>query len=723
MQRKPSFALALGIPLAMTGASATASDNNKPQLNEITVTATRSERRIDDVPNTVTVITAQQAEQRGARDIKDLFRDEIDISVRKAPTRFSVGSGTGRAGVESINIRGLEGNQVLMLIDNIRVPNQFSFGPFATGRGDYVDINGLKSAEILRGPASIQFGSDGLAGAVSFRTLDPDDLLLASAHAGFVRSSYASVDHSWTQTLAAAGQHGKWQGLVLGSLRDGAELDNQGSKNSQDVDRTTPNPVDYDSNYWLGKAQLHINPAHQLGLTAETQHQSQQTEVYSARAKAPLAGSSTIDLDTRDTLERDRVSLQHQYDSDNDSWLQQAQTQLYWQHAVISQFAAEDRNTSADRTRDNTHDTKIIGLSSVLHSQFDGAIKQHLSYGIDWSQSDLSSERSGTVPPPGESFPSKPFPDTRHTLAGLFLQSEITLGDVELIPGLRFDRYQLEPSAQGYSGTIAELSDDALTPRLGAVWHLQPTLTPYAQWSKGFRAPTPEQVNNGFTNAAFGYRSIGNPDLQAERANSVELGLRGTVNTWRYSLATFDNRYQDFISQQVVGGSGTPADPTIFQYINLGEARIRGVELRSQWQVNNEWSATGGIAHAKGDSTVNGTTTPIDSINPLKVVLGTRYDAHTWGHHIDISYNKGKEKDRIAPAASTPFAPGSATIVDIGMYWKPVTQLSLNANLNNLVDKKYWRWSDVRGLADNSTIKDAYSATGRNVQISLRYDF
>ena len=49
--------------------------------------------------------------------------------------------------------------------------------------------------------------------------------------------------------------------------------------------------------------------------------------------------------------------------------------------------------------------------------------------------------------------------------------------------------------------------------------------------------------------------------------------------------------------------------------------------------------------------------------------------------------------------------------------------LRLQAAVLNLTDRRYWRWSDVRGLARSSTVIDGYSAPGRSVQVSLRADF
>jgi len=98
-------------------------------LPALTNSATRTSRRVHEVPATVSVRNAREIEAAGARDIKDLFRHEVDISVRAQPGRFGMAAGpTGRAGTEGINIRGLEGNQVLMLVDGIRVPGSFSLG-------------------------------------------------------------------------------------------------------------------------------------------------------------------------------------------------------------------------------------------------------------------------------------------------------------------------------------------------------------------------------------------------------------------------------------------------------------------------------------------------------------------------------------------------------------------------------------------------------------------
>jgi hemoglobin/transferrin/lactoferrin receptor protein len=165
----------MGIPLAGALAGEPVVSTEPPE--RVTVTATRSPTLIFEVPATVSVITSQQIEENLVTDIKDLVQFEPGVSVRSSPYRISAQASTGRDANSGFNIRGLEGNRVLILTDGIRLPDAFDFGPQAVGRGDYVDLSLLKSVEILRGPSSALYGSDGVAGAVSFITKDPIDFL------------------------------------------------------------------------------------------------------------------------------------------------------------------------------------------------------------------------------------------------------------------------------------------------------------------------------------------------------------------------------------------------------------------------------------------------------------------------------------------------------------------------------------------------------------------
>lgn len=733
MLRKTPVALglaALSATLSATLSSAAFAQPTAPvaedtphRLGEITVSATRTERQVDAVPNTVSVYKRRDLNNRDARDLKDLLEGEVDLAVRSVAPRFTAaGASTGRGGNEGINIRGLEGNQVLMMVDGIRLPQSFSFGAFASGRADYLDVDLLGGAEVLRGPASAQFGSDGLAGALSLTTLSPEDLLKGGKTlAGFVSASALTVDRSWKGSAAIAAASGDWQGLLMVTSRRGHEVENQGTNESANTTRTAPNPSSTESNSVLAKASLRVNAQHRLLATLEARERTVDTEVLSARAGtfSPTTPTAVVDLDAHDKLQRQRFSLEHRFEDLNAPWLQSLKTQVYVQNSETRQYSAEDRYISADRTRDGLYKERLIGLSSQAQTQLTG---QRLSYGLDVSRNRIEGLRDGTVPPVGETFPNKPFPDTDYTLAGAFVQDEIEAGNFSVIPALRFEHYALKPKTAGYTGTVVSLSDQAVTPRLGLIWRVSPAFQPYAQWALGFRAPTPDQVNNGFANPAQGYTSIGNPNLKAEHANSLEVGLRGKLDeTLRWQLSAYHNRYRDFISQQIVRGTGAPTDPLVFQYINLNEAQIEGVEARLMWQATTALNFSGAWATSKGHSTAAGVDTPLDSVQPQRLSLSARYELGDWNLQAQWLHSNGQKASRSSVAAN--YLTPSYDVIDVGGSYRLTPTLRVAAFVTNLTDRKYWRWSDVRGIAATSPVLDGYTAPGRQFQVSLRADF
>lgn len=207
------------------------------------------------------------------------------MSVRRAPTRFGAALGsTGRAGNEGFVVRGIGGNRVLIQVDGIRVPNGFSFGAQDAGRGDYVDIGLVKSVEFLRGPASALYGSDGLAGAVSFVTSDPRDILRDQSVGGLVRSQYNSSDNEFTETAIVAARRGSWSAMAAFTRRDFNELDNKATTGGTGVIRSLPNPQDGQSDAALGKVVYEPGNGHRFRLTGEYLHTRLFTDVLTGRS-------------------------------------------------------------------------------------------------------------------------------------------------------------------------------------------------------------------------------------------------------------------------------------------------------------------------------------------------------------------------------------------------------------------------------------------------------
>lgn len=741
-------ALAALMGLATSGAAMAQEAEEQLYANsgEITVTATRSEADVFNVPSVVSVIDAEEIEENLAADIKDLIRFEPGVSVPTAPSRFGAALGAvGRDGNSGFTIRGMGGNRVLLQVDGIRIPDGFSFGPNAFGRGDYVDLDLLQSVEIVRGPASVLYGSDGLAGVVSFITRDPVDFLRDDENFGArARVSYSSVDDSIAWNFTGAGRlNDRWSALLAYTRRDGHESENQGEIGTPDSRRTIPNPQDYESNAVLARLVFEPNDTHRFRLTGDYGDRIVTTEALSGRAVLPPAGpvlgaGSVIDLDGVDESERQRITLDYTYENEG-GFIDSAFVALYAQDSWLRQFTYEDRNSSVDRTRETTYDNDVWGVTAQAESVFGGAVQHRFVYGVDYSVTTQGAIRDGTVPTPPTIFPERPFPETEYTRTGAFLVDEISLldGALLLLPGVRFDQYELDPSDDAiYYGPLSGQSGDAISPKFGIVAWPTESFGVFFNYAQGFKAPAPSEVNNYFENLTIGgppffaaYTSIPNPNLQPETSEGYEFGLRGRGwhafgAGWDWSASAFANFYDDFITQQIVSGTGTTLDPFVYQYINLNAVEISGLEGRVTGSWGNGFGLNLSAAYAEGEQITPVGRAPLETIDPFKLVLGLSYDASSgdWGGQAIVTYSARKdETDAGAPA--TAFRPGAFTILDLTAYWHLTEAATLRAGVFNVTDETYWWWSDARGLSNSSAVLDAYSQPGRNVSVSLAYRF
>nr|WP_254215143.1 TonB-dependent hemoglobin/transferrin/lactoferrin family receptor [Burkholderia multivorans] len=714
-------------------ADAAAARASSALLDPVTVTATRTATAASRTAASVSVIDADDLDEQQATNIKDALRYEPGITVRRTAYRpGNAALGGGRDGDSSINIRGLEGNRVMLMEDGIRLPNAFSFGPLEAGRGDYTDLDTLKRIEIVRGPASALYGSDGLTGAVNFITKDPQDLLSIYHKPTYFsfRPSYDSTDRSIGATVSAAGGNDRIQGMIIADGRRGHEIDTRGSNNSAGKLRTTSNPQHVYSESLLGKLVLMPTVRDTIRLTAETVQRRVGTEVLSA-----IVAPATLGLTTSDRLERNRFSADYAFRDDASRWLQNAHVQFYYQEATQDQYAFETRGTLPSRSRDNRYRERTFGGSAFAESGFStGPLAHKLLGGVDGSLSRITNLRDGTVPGVGETFPNKAFPDTDYTLFGAFVQDQIGYGRLLVTPGLRFDTYRLKSSGNDplFTGRAVSTHANELSPRVAVLYEIAPALIPYLQYAHGFRAPTPDQVNSSFSNPVQGYTSIGNPNLKPETSDTFEAGLRGRAGTGygtiRYSAAAFTGRYRNFIARTTIAGSGRPTDPFVFQYVNFADARVHGIEGRADWAMPNGITLRTALALTRGSTQNDGAASqPLNTVNPFSAVFGVRYEpTERWFVQTDLLFQaakRDKDIDRSDCSKRACFAPPSSFVVDLRGGYRFNKHVSATVGIRNLFDRKYWNWSDVRGIAADSPVLDAYTSPGRTVAVSMKVDF
>ena len=724
------IALGLSLPNA-------AEEDASDSAETITVVATRTERSLDDVAATVSVKTAEEIEEEVARDIADLVRFEPGVTVSGAGSRF---------GLTGFNIRGIGGNRVLTLIDGIRVPDEFSFGPFLSARRDFVDIDSLERFEIARGPISSLYGSDALGGVVAFTTKGPRDRLAEGRSlAATLKAGYSGADSSSVGTITLAGEADSVAGMLLYTRRIGSETDNAGAVGGTGAPRERPDPQDIDLGNVTAKVLFAPSDNHTFTLGLDSYVNETATRVLSDYGSV-VFGTTVDSRDADDTRDRDRFSLTYRFDGQIPI-ADRVELTIYQQRSDTGQTTREQRTSRSrakqSRLRVSTYEQQVNGGWIQFNRRFALGETSHIvSYGADYAVTESASVRDGgtfdSAGAPLREFsplPTRDFPLTEVTQLAVFLQDEIgLLGDRLLLsPGVRFDRFDADVTADAIylagnpgSPTPEDYEDSQATAKIGALYSFTDRVSAYARYSQGFRAPPYDDVNVGFTNFLGGYKTIANPDLESERSDGLEIGARVVSGALNARVAYFRNSYENFIESfaiapQFLASRGIdPADGMLtFQSVNRASVEIDGLEVGGGLDLDNGLTARFALAYANGEDRDSGE--PLNSVDPLGAVLGVGYSApdDRWGAEVVWTVSSGKDEGDIDESNPRLASPGYG-IVDVLGHMKIGQRVRLNAGLFNVTDKTYIRWADTAGIGADAPAR--FTQPGFNAGLTLRID-
>lgn len=749
---------ASALAAALAGGSALAQPQPAPAVEaaepvaETVVTATRNEADAHKVPATITRVTRESLDRRAPADETELFENEPDVAFARDARRF---------GATRPNIRGIEDNRVLQLVDGIRLPNYFNGGGptnFTLNAPLGTSTEFLKRVEVLRGPASSLYGSDAIGGVVGYLTLDPADLLAAGASlGGQLAAGYTGANHGRTGTVLGAGRGEQAEWLLGYTQTEAHGFENQGNVDTVSASRTTPNPQDVRDRSAIAKFVLRPAAGHRVVLTTEARDQDADVQVLRLASSLPKVTA----MSGADSARRARASLEWEHKPGAGSWYDRLDARFFMQDAKTYNFNEQTRtNTSAGCSASTgTGNNCLIGQDFLFRQrstggslQFDSTPgeRQLLTWGVDAMRVRTEEQRGATVRNlttgtttstlAGDGFPLRDFAPGHTDTVGLFMQDEIdglAGGALSLTPGLRYDWRALRPDtgdalSQAVLGAIGKQAvsqtDSALSPKIAANWQFTPALAGYGQLVRGFRAPSYEEVNGHFRNPAQSYGTSPNPALEPETSTSVELGLRFNTETLRGQVAAFDNRYRNFIATARLD---CPADPnciaalgSTFMSVNLSKVRIHGAEARVAWDFLPRWRLDGAVAMARGSDQQTGQ--PLDTVEPARLSLGLAHEAGPWGAEARLRAAERVKRvnDNSGTTPSPWFRPAGYGVVDLGAWWRPWKGSRVSLSVNNLFDKKYWLWGDIRQAdARNPAGVDFYSQPGRNVAARLEQTF
>lgn len=686
------------------------------QFDEVVVSATRTNQTIENTAASVTVISDKEIEENLAKSIEEVLEYTPGVTMNSSP----------RQGAQTINIRGMEGKRVKILVDGSSQPGSFegSFS-FINSSAITIDPDMLKSVEIVKGAASSLHGSDAIGGVVAFETKDPSDFLKDGEDiGGQAKLAYSSEDKSFSEHVALANRFGDLETLVAFTRRDGEELQNFSDRNNlQDY---AIDSQDTSANNLLVKLQYQMDDNHRVEFLAELIQDTVDSDIHH---------SSHPSYTGEDETKQNRFAIKHIWFADTaiaDTVTSKISYISKDENGITKRFkpAGTDRAGNPTAPNNQTKDYVYTEDKVEIESQLDKEMNNHyLVYGLSYTKSDISNTNMEYNSDPATDDKIYIYtPDAKEQKFGFFLQDEIALANDKIVvtPGIRFDHFSTDPG-DNTGEDLKKFSDSAVTGRIGATYKATQSGTAFAQVSQGFRAPSFDELYYTYDNPAHGYVNDPNPNLKSETSLSYELGYRHRTQATSSEFAIYYSDYDKFIEQVVTDETGRL---THHSYVNIESAVIKGIEFSNQMLWNELVGAPDGLStnfvasYTEGE---DGKGNALNSVNPWNAVLAFNFDAPStnWGTSLKLNYTADKSLSDINTDKNNGGTEGqvelpSATVVDLTAYYKPISDMTIRAGIFNLTDKEYYRWNDVRG--EKELFKDNSQAE-RNYSISVQYEF
>lgn len=648
-------------------------------LQEITVTATRTRRKASEVQESVSVVDLEQIRTRQANDLGDVLRYLPNVELGGGPRNLGMNP----------TIRGLDDSRILFLLDGAR--QDFNRGHNAR---IFTDPSLLKRVDVMRGPASAVWGSGALGGVISLTTVDATDFLQGEERLGMkIRGGFQSMNEQYIPGVSVYGLLSEQFDYLLDfSYRNAAD-------NIRHGDGSHLQHSQFES--YAGLAKFNWTPGdHHFTFSTQTFDQSGQVPSNSQAESEP---DTLVDRDT----EQRNYTLRYRYENADNTWLQ---PEILVYHNTT--HSLEKR--LFDQRRDATDfSTTGINVRNSSRLDLDGFATQLITYGVDYFHNEAKGKRNGAKRPE--------FPRGSANVAGVYLQDEITLWDrLSIIPGVRWDYFQSQADGIGAKSQ----QDDRVNFKIGGLLKITEWLSLTGGYSEAFRAPTLGELYTTGTHFSCGPGCanlfVPNPNLKPETAFNKEVGARIQKADLLFENdqltlrgAYFDNKVKDFVDLMVdFVFFPTPGNPMLggtTSSDNVRNAVLRGFEIEGNYAAKYGYAGFS-YAQTRGYNRTDGGV--LSNVQPDKwiVLAGLTWPERAlalgWRSSIVSAQNR-------IPTGGTP-TPGY-TLHDLTLSWAPqhgrYKGMRLDFGIDNLTDKDYRRHLSV--------LKDP----GRNYKLAVSYQF
>lgn len=642
------------------------------------------ENAIEQQPGSVSIVGPTQIEQIQPLSTEDALRTVPGVHIK----------GEEESGiVANIGIRGLSAADYKSLILEDGVP--VAPGLFV-GNGRYYNprIQRMSEIEVLKGAAALRYGPNTIGGVVNYKTKDPIDGFAISGRVG---------SHQYRETNVEAGTQTPSGEAKVGLFYTRAESDGFQNKGFDMEDLMLKGGMQLGDKQWLGaKFTYHKNDAN-------ISYRGLFLGEYKAGAKYNPAPDDYF------LTERKSFDLNHLWEISPDVSLStlvywSEMNRDYWRFAVNNAASlAAGRWIYTDNVAGNNRSFERVGLDSRLtvnHSIF--GIGNQAEIGIRIMDEEMvdqqinatrANPRSGTI--------STDRVDSAVSYA-LFVQNRFDVTDrLSITPGLRIENYEQKRRDRRNSANDGKSSNTEYLPGVGATYRLTDEAQLYGSVYKAFSPPLNSQsIVTGV-----------DQQLDAERSNNIEVGVRGRSGRARYEVTAFQMDFDNQITPAISGGlTNANAGSTMHRGMEaaFGYAWASGISL----DANMTWIPTADYREDRGGGILRGNRLPYSPEWLANVTLAyTQGPLRTAliGRYVDEQYGDGDNSEPIT---------GSGNAIWKGKLDSYYT-FDLTASYD--VNKQFRVFGAIKNLTDERYIaslrQGIYAGPERFFELGARYAF
>lgn len=619
------------------------------QTQSVKVTASRVERELMDVNMSVSVITKEDIKRQGARTVGEILQNVPGVRINN----------DGGQGIKRAMIRGNDAFQTLVLIDGQKISEQKSM----SGSPFLIAPAMIERIEVIKGPASVLYGSEALGGVINIITKKGGDKALS----GDVSLGYNSASKGRSGAASLYGAQSGWHYRVGVAADKNSALDTPEGKMPNSYFQSQA------ANFFLA---YDLSDKTQLGATLD---------YYKLKFGSGQFGYEGFAVDVP-KWERYKVALFGEMKNISQN-LVRARADVFYQgndKEMINTVPASTMTVLP--LADNSMDQ--YGLS--LQTDWQLGTNHYLIAGYEYNRDNLNADSITKMKMTIRGRLSERIMGNRNydgyqSKHGLYANMESQLPkDFALNYGVRYTRvYSDMDNLNRTNGkkTHEKTSDGKAVFNAGLSWHGIEDLTLRAAFSQGYLFPLLQFL---YVDTAMGQSSgstLANPNLKPETSNNFEVGARFLRDGVSVDGTVFYTDSKDFISTRQISKMQS-------QYHNVAQAKTLGLELATSWDIHQsgiEPYVTATILDRR--YIINGKTSRKTGQPTAYGQYGVRWNYPSNGvvWRLDAY---GYSQNRLKSSA---YSLGGATTWNLlaGVTFGKGEQFDLDLSLYNLGDKKY----------------------------------